>query len=147
MSSNKLKELEDTSTRSAYCKGGTDLVVYCLGLISGDITEFKTTVSPETADAGRRFLASLQTLSTSNQDKCLQDLFFSLFSQKRYGDADKYSFPAYSFLVPYSYTEHGNLLPCNRFSRYFSMVVFFARASIFNNILETAKCEGKGPFE
>lgn len=99
------------------------------------------------ADLGQRLIASLQTLSTGDQDDALQAFLFSLFSQKRSGEANKYGFLAYYFLVLYSFTEHGNLQPCNRFSQHFSKVVFFARVAILNRIASDATRDDKGFYE
>ena len=130
MSRSKLKDLQKKDTRSAYCKVGCDLVTYCLGIVTGQITEPKTTFTPEMSDAGHRLLASLKTLSFPNQDNALQDFLFTIFSQKQCGEPNKYGFPAYGFLVAYSFTEHGNLRACGYFTQYFSKVIFFARATI-----------------
>jgi len=98
-------------------------------------------------NTGGQLIASLHTLSTRTQDDALQDFLFSLFNQKRCGEADKYTFLTYHFLVLYSFTEHGNLRACNSFSQYFSKVIFFARAAILNRILSVAKQEVKGNYE
>ena len=98
-------------------------------------------------NTGQRLLVTLQTLSTEDQDNALQNFLFALFSQKRCGEADKYTFLSYSFLVLYSFTEHGNLRACNSFSQFFSKVVFFARGTMFNHIRAIAKRENKGNFE
>ena len=147
MSFHKLKELQIKDSRSAYCKVGTDLIVYALGVIGNDIKTFKTTFTDEMADTGRSFLKSLQMFSTLSQDRALRHFLFSLFSQKKCGEATKYDLLVYSFLVLYSFTEHGNLQACSDFSRYFSKVVFFARAAIFKRISSEAKGGNKGFFE
>ena len=147
MSTYKLKDLQVKESRTAYCKVGADLVTYGLGVIRGDIKESGAEPSPEMADAGQRLLTSLQTLSTGAQDEALQSFLFSLFNQKRSGEASKYSFLAYNFLVLYSFTEHGNLQGCNRISQYFSKVIFFARTAILNRITSDAIRDDKGFFE
>ena len=83
----------------------------------------------------------------SDQDTALQDFLYSIFTQKRCGEADKYSLLAFSFLVLYSFTKDGNLQPCNTFSQYFSKTIFFARGAIFNFITAEAKREDKGFYE
>ena len=98
-------------------------------------------------NTGNQLIASLQTLSTSTQHSALQEFLFSLFSQKRCGEADKYTFLAYHFLVLYSFTENGNLRACNSFSQYFSKVIFFARAAILNRITSVAVQKEKGNYE
>ena len=147
LTTNKLKDLQNDATRKAYAKVGTDCVVYCLGVITGEITEFKTSFDEEIADAAANFLTALQTTSTSDQDDTLQSLLFSIFSQKRCGTPDKYSFIAYSFLVPYSFSEHGTLKPCNVFSQYNSKTIFIARSTIFNRIMSEAVRDELGFFE
>jgi len=147
ISTNKLKELQNDKTRKAYAKVGTDLVVFCLGIITGEIDSFETSFSQDIAEAGTRFLTALQTTSTTDQDDALQSLLFSLFSQKRCGEESKYTVLAFSFIVLYSFTEEGMLQPCNTISQHFSKVVFFARAAIFNRIRSDAKQEHKGFFE
>ena len=142
-----MKDLQVKESRTAYCKVGADLVTYGLGVIYGDIKESGTEFSLEMADAGWRLLASLQTLSTSAQDEALQSFLFSLFNQKRSGEASKYLFLAYNFLVLYSFTKHGNLQGCNRISQYFSKVIFFARMVILNCITSDAIRDDKGFFE
>jgi hypothetical protein len=131
----------------AYAKVAADLITYTLGLIAGDIEGFETTVTPEVAAAGQRLVVTLRSTSTEDQDDALQQLFFSLFSQKRCGTTNKYTFPPYSFLVLYSFTEHGTLRPCNMFSQFFSKVIFFARAALFKKITAEANLEQKGFFE
>jgi hypothetical protein len=142
-----LKGLQNEGTQTAYSKVATDLVVFCLGVITGDIGEFKTSFTQEIADAGINFLTALQTTSIPNQDAALQSFLFSLFTQKRCGEADKYTFLAFAFLVPYSFSQDGSLQACNTFSQYFSKTIFFARAAIFNRITSDAKRENKGFFE
>lgn len=78
VSTHKLKELQVSDSRSAYCKVGTDLVVYALGVVTGDIKGFD--LAPEIGDAGQKFLALLQTTSTRDQDDTLQLLLFALFN-------------------------------------------------------------------
>lgn len=131
----------------AYCKVGADLVTYGLGVVTRDIKGSGTDFTPEMADAGRRLLAALQTLSTDNQYDSLQSFLFSLFNQKRSGEANKYTFLAYNFLVFYSFTEHGNLQPCNRFTQHFSKVIFFARTAILNRITSDATHNNEGFYE
>lgn len=148
MSPNKLKDLQNDKTRKAYGKVGADLVTFCLLVTSGKITEFKQIqVTREIIDAGKRFEQTLERISTLDQDKALQDFLFSLFTQKRRGMANKFVFPVYSFLVIYSFTEHGNLRPCNLFTPFFSSVVFFGREAILQAILDHAKREDMGFFE
>ena len=147
LSSNKFNDLQNESTKKLYSSVGTDLVVFCLGVITGEIDGFKTTFTEEIADAGRKFLNTLHTTSISDQDEALQDLFFALFTQKRCGDADKYSLLAYAFLVIYSFSVDGTLKPCNIFSQYFSKVVFFCRGAIFNAITAQARAQNRGFFE
>jgi len=147
VTTNKLKDLENKNTRMAYCKVAADLITYGLGIITGSIKGFKTSFTPEMADAGQKFLASLQTISTRDQDKALQDLLYSLFSQKRCGDANKYTLLTYSFLVLFSFTEHGSLRACNSLTQDFAKVIFFARAAIYNHITSVAAHENKGFFE
>lgn len=131
----------------AYSKVATDLIVFCLGVITGNINQFETSFTQEIADAGIKFLAALQTTSTSDQDDTIQALLLSLFSQKRCGNANKYTFLSFSFLVLYSFTEDGVLQQCNTFSQYFSKTIFFARGAVFNRILSDAIREKKGLFE
>lgn len=146
MSAGKLKDLQDDKGISAYCKVAADLIVYALGITTGSI-EAKTSFTPEMVDAGEQLIASLQTLSIDAQQNALQEFLFSLFSQKRCGEADKYTFLTYHFLVLYSFTENGNLRACNSFSQYFSKVIFFARAAILNRIMSVAKQKAKGSYE
>jgi len=146
-SKHKLKDFQNEKTLKAYSKVGTDLVTFCLGVIEGEITEFKTSFTPEMAAKGKTLLTALHSISTADQDRAMQSFLFSIFSQKRCGEANKYSFLAYAFLVPYSYTEHGHLQPCNIFSQYFSKTVFTGRLTIFNKITADAIRENKGYFE
>ena len=147
LTTNKLKDLQNEKTRKAYSKVATDLVVFCLGVITGHITHFKTGFTQEMADTGSNFLSALQTTSIPEQDSALQAFFYSLFTQKRCGEADKYNLLAFLFLVLYSFTRDGNLRPCNTFTQYFSKTIFFARGAIFNQITAEAKQEDKGFFE
>lgn len=139
--------MQNDKTRKAYAKVGTDLVLFCLGVITGKIIEFKTSFNEEIAEAGTAFLVALQKTSTSDQDETLQTFLFSLFSQKRCGEADKYTYLTFAFLVPYSYSDSGTLRPCSVFSQFFSQTIFFGRAAIFNCITYDAKHEKKGFFE
>jgi hypothetical protein len=147
VSTSKLKDLQEDKSRTAYCKVGADIITYCLEVTTGAVQEPKTTFSPEMADAGRGFMRSLMGTSTRNQDEAFQTFLFSLFNQKRTGQAKKYVFLTYTFLAIYSFTEHGNLRACANFSQFFSKVIFFARAAIFNKINSHAVQEKKGFFE
>lgn len=142
-----MKDLQNEKSRQAYSKVATDLVVFCLGVTTGDITQFKTEFTQEMADAGINFLETLQTTSTSDQDAALQDFLFSIFSQKRSSEADKYSLLAFCFLVLYSFMRDGNLQCCSVLTQAFSKTIFFARGAIFNVIAAEAKREKKGFFE
>jgi len=145
---NKLKDLQIEKTRTAYCKVGADLVTFCLQVTGGDITGFEPmTFTPEMTAAGEKLEATLWKTSTRDQDEALQAYLLSLFTHKRCGSADKFVFPAYNFLIIYSFTEHGNLRPCGMFSQYFSKVVFFARAAIFKAITAQAKDKKMGFHE
>jgi hypothetical protein len=134
-------------SRTAYCKVAADLVTYGLGVTNGAIKELGAEFDAKMNDAGKRLLASLQTLATGDQDNALQSFLFSLFNQQRCGEANKYSFIAYKFLVLYSHTEHGNLQSCNAISQHFAKVVFFARAAILNQISSEATLNNKGFYE
>jgi hypothetical protein len=147
VSTYKLKDLQVKESRTAYCKVGADLVTYGLGVVTGAIEDSGTEFTPEMTDAGLWLLGSLQTISTADQDEALQSFLFSLFNQKRRGDASKYSFLAYNFLVLYSFTEHGSLQSCNRLTQHFAKVIFFARAAILNRITADATREEKGFYE
>lgn len=148
MSTHKLKDLQVNESRTAYCKVGADLVTYGLGVISGALNEELGTVyNPEMVDAGQRLLASLQTLSTSDQDDALQSFLFSLFNQQRHGEANKFSFLAYNFLVLYSFTELGNLQYCGTITQHFAKVIFFARVAVLNRIMSDASRDNKGFYE
>jgi len=140
--------MQNEDSRKAYCKVATDLVVYALGVIAGDIAEGLTTsFTTEMAEAGQRLITALQGPSTRNQSDALQAFLYTLFSQKRCGGVDKYTFLAYNFLVLYSFTGDGNLQPCNSFTQFFSKVVFFARVAIFNRITSDAERDHMGFFE
>ena len=147
LTSNKFRDLQNEKTRKAYSKVATDLVVFCLGVITGDITQFTTGFTQEISDAGAAFLKALQTTSISDQDTTLQDFLYSLFTQKRCGEADKYSLLTFTFHVLYSFTRDASLRPCNIFSQYLSKTIFFARGAIFNRITAEAQRENKGFFE
>lgn len=97
--------------------------------------------------AGDRFMDTLERISTRDQDEALQDYLFSLFSHKRCGTANKFFFPVYNFLIIYSFTEDGNLRPCNSFTPFFSNLIFFGRQAILNAILARAKRDNMGFFE
>jgi len=144
---NKLKDLQNENTRKAYSKVGTDCILYCLGVITGEITDFKTSFADEMAEAGTNFLTALQTTSTSDQDDALQSFLFSLFNQRRCGPPDKYDFLVFSFLVPYSFLNDGTLRACGVFSQFFSKTIFFGRAAIFNRIMAESARDEKGFFE
>ena len=147
LASSKFKDLQNEETRKAYGKVATDLVVFCLGVITGKIDQFRTSFTQDIADAGTKFLTALQRTSTADQDEALQAFLFSLFNQKRCGEADKYTFLTFSFLVLYSFTERGTLRQCNTFTQFFSKTIFFARGAIFNRINSDARTEDKGFFE
>jgi hypothetical protein len=147
VSTYKLKDLQVKASRTAYCKVAADLVTYGLGVISGSIENFGAEINAEMGRAGQALLATLQTIETDDQDKALQTFLFALFSQQRRGEASKYSFIAYNFLVLYSFTEHGNLQTCNAISQHFAKVVFFARAAIMNRITSDATRDNKGFYE
>lgn len=145
--SNKLKDLQVKETRQAYSLVATDLVVYGLGVIAGEIQGFETSFTPEMSNAAEELRAALRATSADDREDALQAFLFSLFSQKRCGDVSKYTFLAYSFLAIYSFSEDGTLQPCNSFTQYFSETVFFARAAIFNRIVSDAKRDKMGFFE
>jgi hypothetical protein len=117
-------------SRTAYCKAAADIITYGLGVISRGIKELGAEFKAEMNNAGKRLLASLQTLATGNQDNVFQSFFFSLFNQQRCSKANKYLFIAYNFLVLYSHMEHGNLQSCNTITQHFAKVIFFVRAAI-----------------
>jgi len=94
-----------------------------------------------------KFLSTLRTTSTTDQDEALQNFFFAIFTQKRRGDVNKYSFLSFSFLTLYSFTEDAALQPCNVFSQYFSKTILYGRGTIFLAIVFDAKEEQKGFFE
>jgi hypothetical protein len=139
--------LQSEQTKQAYSKVGTDLVVFSLGVITGEIKQFKTTFTGEMAEAGKTFLDTLRTTDILAQDAALQDFFLSLFTQKRCGEADKYSLLTYAFLVVYSFSVDGTLRRCNMFSQYFSKAAFFCRGALFNAINAQAQAEDRGFFE
>lgn len=147
ISSNKLKDLQDKATRQAYSLVATDLVVYCLGVIDGEISGFETSYTPEMASAAEELETALQTAGIDDQCEALQSFFFSTFSHKRRGKAEKYIFPPYSFLVKYAFTEDGSLQSCNRFTQSFSKIIFFARAAIFKHTISDSIRDNKGFFE
>jgi len=148
VSSSKLREMQDKDSRTAYCKVGADLTTFCLLIVTERITEFKQIqFTPEMADTGQRFIASLRKRSTDDQDEALQAFLFAVFSQKRCGAADKFSFAAYSFLVIYSFTINGTLRACGYFSQYFSKVIFFGRLAVLKAILAQVERENAGFFE
>ena len=147
MSTHKLRDLQAKESRTAYSKVAADLVTYGLGVISGDVKDSGIECSVEMVNAGQRLLASLQTLSTDDQDDALQSFLFSLFNQQQRGDVNKYSFLAYNFLVLYSFTDLGNLQYCSTITQYFAKVIFFARVAILNRITSDATRDNKGFFE
>ena len=134
-------------SRTAYCKVGANLITYALGVVSGTIKDSGTGFNSEMADAGQKVLDLLKTLSTGDQDEALQSFMFSLFNQKQCGEASKYTFLAYNFLVLYLFAEQGNLQPCNRISQYFAKFIFFARVAILNQITSHAACENEGFYK
>ena len=142
-----MKDLQNEKSRQSYCKVATDLVVFCLGVITGDITQFKTAFTQEMADAGVNFVKTLQRTSKTDQDAALQDFLYSIFSQKRSGEADKYSLLVFCFLVLYSFTKGGSLQCCSVLTQAFSKTIFFARGAIFNAIAAEATRENKGFYE
>jgi len=92
-------------------------------------------------------LESLKTPWINRQQDALQSLFYALFTQKKIGGQPKHRLVAYSFLTLYSYNVDGTLKACNSFTQYFSKVVFFGRAAVFNSIMSTCKAEDLGFFE
>lgn len=142
-----MKDFQNGKTRSAYAKVATDLVTFSLLIITGGIKEFETAFTPEMKAAGQRLLETLRSISQAEQDVALQAFLFSLYTQKRCGDASKYTLLAYTFLVLYSFSKDGTLQKCNSFSQHFSKVVFSARATIFNHISAEAVRETDGFFE
>jgi len=61
-------------------------VTFCLGVIKGEIMEFKTSFSPKMAVKGKTLLTALHLISTTDQDHTMQSFLFLIFSQKRCGD-------------------------------------------------------------
>lgn len=121
--------------------------MFCLGVITGDIEKFTTTLTDDIKQCGENFLNSLKGVSITAQDESLQSFLFALFSQKNRGAANKYAFLTFCFLVLYSFTEHGTLYKCSDFSQFFSKVVFFGRSTIFKRILSDAERDNKGFYE
>ena len=143
----KLQGLGDDAIR-LYTKAATDLVVFALGVTTDSIAEWKRSAfSDEIRDAGTRFLAVLKTDSEDDKARSIQDLLYAIFTQKRTGCADKYTFLAFSFLVLYSFRREGYLDHCNSFTQGFSKLIWFARASIFKVITAEAKTKDVGFFE
>jgi len=140
-------DLQNEQTRKSYSKVATDLVVFCLGVMTGDIHQFKTEFTADMSKAGAAFSRALQRSSISNQDTTLQDLLFSLFTQKRCGQTANFELLAFAFLVLYSFTKEGNLQQCNNFTQHFSKTIFFGRGAIFAHIFTEAERDNKGFFE
>jgi hypothetical protein len=147
VSTHKLKDLQVHASRMAYCKVAADLVTYGLGVIDGSIKEFSTECSPEMVCAGKELLASLQKLSTDDQDNALQSFLFSLFNQQQLGEPNKYSFLAFNFLVLYSFTELGQLQYCGTITQHFAKVIFFGRLAVAIRAMTDAARDNKGFHE
>lgn len=131
-----------------YSNAATDLVVFSLGVTTDSISEWKKTgYSDEISVASSGFSDALKSGSDEEKAEALQTLFFAIFSQKRIGDADKYSFLCYSFLVLYSFRKEGHLDHCNTFTQHFSKLIWFARSAIFRAITGNAKMKKIGFFE
>ena len=143
----KLQGLGDEAVK-LYTKAVTDLVVFALGVATDSIAEWKRSgYSDQIRDAGARFLAVVDTGLENEKADSLQALLFAIFSQKRTGNADKYTFLAFSFAVLYSFRKEGHLDHCNNFTQSFSKIIWFARASIFKVITGEAKTKDIGFFE
>jgi len=143
----KLQGLGDDAIK-LYTKAATDLIVFALGVTTDSIAEWKKSAySDEIKDAGSMFLAALEAGSEDEKAKSLQALLFAIFSQKRTGCADKYTFLAFSFVVLYSFRREGHLDHCNKFTQSFSKLIWFARAAIFKVITGEAKAKDVGFFE
>jgi len=148
MSSSKLKDMRNVASRAAYCKVASDLTTFCLSVSTGGIEGFKDMqCTPEMTEARQEFMASLGRTSTEAQDAALHSFLFSLFTQKRCGTASKFVFPAYDFLVMYSFRPDGNLRSCGYFSQYFSKAVFIVRLMFLKEIRARAKHDNAGFFE
>jgi len=143
----KLQGLGD-SALATYSKATSDLITFALGVVTDDIAGWKKSIySNEIKDAGFRFLAVLQNGSEGQKVEALQNLLFAIFSQKRTGNAEKYTFLSFSFLVLYSFKREGHLDHCSKFTQHFSKIIWFARAAIFKVITREAKDKDVGFFE
>lgn len=143
----KLQGLGDNSIM-VYSKAATDLIVFTLGVVTDSITEWKRSVySDEIKAAGLEFSAVLDAGLEDEKAEALQALLLAIFSQKRTGDSDKYTFISFSFLVLYSFRKEGHLDHCNFFTQHFSKLIWFARAAIFRAISGEAKVKHIGFFE
>jgi hypothetical protein len=143
----KLQDLQNTKTRDQYCKVGTDFIVFCLGVVTGDVKGYEITYPEEFAVAGRRLLAALHSATVEPRIKALQNFLYLLFTQIRPGGVSKHSILPYSFLILFAYNVDGTLKPCDFFSQDFSKVIFFARAAMFNSIMDICKAEDRGFYE
>jgi len=92
-----------------------------------------------------RFLDSVQRRNGS-EIPVLQDLLYSIFTQ-RLTNRTAHAFPAYRFLVLYSFRRDGSVQPCNDITQIISKIVFFARGCIYRQIKSIMDKEDRGFFE
>jgi len=120
------------------------MVLFCIGLASGDFEDYPRPVSPAQKLAADKFVAALGS-GKKDESQALQCFLYALFTQDR-EDSSRYVFPVYQFLILYSFRKDGHLAKASVITQYISAIVFFGRGTIFKAIVESMERNKRGYF-
>lgn len=134
--------LNAKTSRDAYKKAGADLVTFLIGACQGSLGKVEVETTHEQRKLSKKFFEALER-GDESETSPLQNLLFSVFTQQL-ADQNIHVFPAYRFLVFYSFRSDGSIEPCNNITQIISKIVFFARGSIFMRVKSVMHAEHRG---
>lgn len=130
-----LAQLVPTSF-DAYAIVAANFVAFVLNATAGRLPgEIVVPVPPAQAEAAKKYEDSVQR-GTGQDALMLQNLLFAVFSQKTRND--DIMFPAFHFMVFYSFRSDGSLDLYNNITRILSTFVYTGRVAILNAVMERA---------
>ena len=145
---NRFAKLQQTGTVTGYRKLGIDMVSFIVAASKGALPAgVEVFIPPEQREIAEDYYDAMLRGDLKEEVVLLQRLLFSIFTRAVVGEEDIRMFPFYVFLVFYAFRKDGALSVCNAITQIISMMVFFARACIFNAILAAMKAEKRGFFE
>ena len=136
--------LHQKKSRDAYLRGGADLVTFLVGACLDKLEKVRMDVPEEQQNLAWELHEALQA-GDGSAVPVLQRFLFSIFSQSM-ENSTAHVFPAYRFLVLYSFRHDGSIEPCNNITQIISKIVFYARACIYMHIRATMDANHCGFF-